>query len=85
MLDDEGRLLPTPQNNDNYLQCWTCGKVVSIREVKREGKVEGISGIEPLTNPNDFGKTKIVTIGKDGLKTSIARIRKEKGKGNYRG
>ena len=28
ILDSEGQLLPTPVDNENYLQCWECGRTV---------------------------------------------------------
>ena len=50
-LDDEGKLLPPPPDADSFRQCWTCGYVVPLREVKKSGKISGIQGIETLDNP----------------------------------
>jgi hypothetical protein len=51
-LDNKtGKLLPSPPNADDFLQCWTCGLVVPVREAKIQGKITGIQGVEPIDNP----------------------------------
>ena len=55
-LDDKGKLLPPPPNND-FLQCWNCGLVIPLREAQLVGKIAGVQGVEPIENPNDIKKS----------------------------
>jgi hypothetical protein len=55
-LDSAGKRLPDPPNNDLFRQCWKCGLVVQVRDIKLEGKISGIQGISPVDNPLDAGK-----------------------------
>jgi hypothetical protein len=68
-LDDKGKLLPPPPDNDDWLQCWKCGLIIPTHEVQKEGKISGISGVEPISNPIDFGKKQIT--GLDNRRTNI--------------
>lgn len=37
-LDDKGKALPAPPDAEDWLQCWTCGLIVSALEYKTENK-----------------------------------------------
>ena len=50
-LDNNGKLLPPPPNADLFRQCWTCGTVVALRDVKLAGTITGIQGVEISQNP----------------------------------
>ena len=39
-LDEKGKLLPSPQDSDSFRQCWTCGTVVKLRDVKLSGSIK---------------------------------------------
>ena len=68
-LDDNGKLLPNPPPDaDSWRRCWTCGLVVPTKDVKRESRISGITGIEILSNPYDEKKGLI--LGNDSRLTS---------------
>ena len=75
-LDGNGKRLPEPPYSDNWLQCWTCGLMEPIRDVKREGKISGINGIEPIDNPYD---SKVTILGIDS-KNRYRRLKQRKTK-----
>ena len=77
-LDDNGKLLPPPPDNDNFMQCWKCGLIIPTHEVQKEGKITGISGVEPIDNPFDFGKKQIT--GLDNRKDQYKKLKKRKSK-----
>ena len=79
-LDDKtGKLLvPQPPDADNFLQCWKCNVVIPIRETKMQGKISGISGIEPIDNPFDFKKGTI--LGVDDRKKRYRKLKKTQAK-----
>jgi len=58
--DDNGKSIPPEPDADNWLQCWYCGLIVAVREVKQSGTLSGISGVEPVENPYDFNKKTIM-------------------------
>ena len=62
-LNEKGKRLPSPPDADSYRQCWTCGLVVPVRDVKHEGKISGIQGIETIDNP--FDEKKGLILGND--------------------
>ena len=37
----------------------------------KQGKISGISAVEAVDNPNDFGKSRIATIGNEGLRVQL--------------
>jgi hypothetical protein len=76
-LDDKGKRLPDPPNAEDFKMCWTCGLVVPVREVKIQGKISGIQGIETVDNPFDSQKSFI--IGNDS-KHRYQRLRKKQSK-----
>jgi hypothetical protein len=55
-LDDKGKLLPPQPDAENFLMCYLCGLIIPTHEVQKEGKITGISGVEVIDNPFDFGK-----------------------------
>ncbi len=55
-LDANGKRLPPPPDSDSWRQCWTCGTVVKLRDVKLAGTISGITGTDILQNPFDYGK-----------------------------
>ena len=60
-LDSVGKRLPSPPPDaEDWLQCWTCGNVVALRDTKKLGKISGIQGIEPTDNKFDYGKGMIL-------------------------
>ena len=67
-LDDKGKRLPDPPDADSFRQCWVCGNIVPTKDVKHEGKISGITGIEPVDNKFDVGKSMI--LGTDSRLTS---------------
>ena len=57
-LDDKtGKRLPDPPDADSWRMCWTCGLVIPTKDIKLSGKISGITGIEPVDNPYDIGKS----------------------------
>jgi hypothetical protein len=62
-LDDKGKRLPDPPNADMFKQCWKCGLVVQVRDIKLSGKISGINGIETVENP--FDEKKGIVLGLD--------------------
>jgi hypothetical protein len=76
-LDSAGKRLPDPPNNDLFRQCWKCGLIVQVRDIKLSGKISGINGIETVENPFD-GKKGIV-LGLDD-KHRYQRLRKKQSK-----
>ena len=75
-LDEKGKLIPPPPDADSYRQCWTCGYVVPLREVKKSGTITGIEGIEILQNPFDVGRG-IIT-GTDDAKNRYQKLKQRK-------
>ena len=59
-LDDKGKRLPDPPDADSWRMCWTCGLIIPTKDIKLSGKISGITGIEPVDNPYDIGKDKIL-------------------------
>jgi hypothetical protein len=77
-LDTNGKLLPPPPNADLFRQCWTCGTVVKLRDVKLSGTITGINGVDILENPLDQGKG--IVLGLDNTKQRYQKLRKQKNK-----
>ena len=78
-LDSAGKRLPSPPDNDSFLQCWTCSSVVQTRDIMKQGKISGISGIEPVSNPYD--EKKGVILGNDSrLSSRIKKLKQRKNK-----
>ena len=51
-LDANGKGIHTPPPDaDSFRQCWTCGTVVKLRDVKLSGTITGITGIDIVQNP----------------------------------
>jgi hypothetical protein len=73
-LDDKGKLLPPPPDSEDWLQCWECGLVLPAREVKKQGTISGISGVETAENPFD---NKSVILGNDS-KNRYQKLKKKK-------
>ena len=68
-LDDFGKLLKNPPPDaDDFKRCYKCGLVVPLREVKKLGKISGITGIDIVQNPYDVGKG--IVLGTDSRLTS---------------
>jgi hypothetical protein len=76
-LDNNGKLLPPAANADSFRQCWTCGTVVRLRDVKISGTITGIQGIETVENPYDVGKG--VILGNDS-KNRYQKLKQRKNK-----
>jgi len=76
--DDNGKSIPPEPDNDNWLQCWYCGLIVAVREIKQSGTISGISGVEPVENPYDFNKKTIV--GLDSKKERMRKLAMKKSK-----
>ena len=55
-LDDKGKLLPPGPDADQWLMCWTCGLIIPAKDVKLEGKISGVQGVEPVANPFEIKK-----------------------------
>jgi hypothetical protein len=86
-LDDKGKSIqPLPPDAEDWLQCWTCGFIVAAQETKSETKLQGISGIEPIENPFDFGKTIIepIYVRQDKNKPDFNKMKKELAKLNIK-
>ena len=76
-LDMSGKLLVNPPPDaEDWLQCWTCGYIIAVREAQRKGRISGILGIEPVDNPYNYGKG--VILGND----SKNRYQRLKGRQN---
>ncbi len=75
-LDDQGKssVVPPP-DADEWLQCWKCGDIIASREAKKEGTISGISGIEPIDNPHDFGKAQV--LGLDDRKQRHQKVKRK--------
>jgi hypothetical protein len=71
---------PPPPDADNWLQCWLCGLLVPIREIQIKSKIAGIQGIQPVDNPYDLSKPKVVGIGDriGGIKGRYQRLKKKR-------
>jgi hypothetical protein len=67
-LDDKGKALPPPPDASDFVQCWKCGLVVPLREAKKQGKISGITGIDIIQNPYDYGKS--LVLGNDARLTN---------------
>ena len=77
-LDMSGKLLVNPPPDaEDWLQCWTCGYIIAVREAQRKGRISGILGIEPIDNPYDFGKG--VILGNDS-KNRYQRLKRKQNK-----
>jgi hypothetical protein len=77
-LDMSGKLLVNPPPDaEDWLQCWTCGYIIAVREAQRKGRISGILGIEPVDNPHDIGKSTI--LGNDS-KNRYQRLKQRKNK-----
>ena len=62
-LDDFGKLLKNPPPDaDDFKRCYKCGLVVPVREVKKLGKISGITGIDIIQDPYDEKKGLILGI-----------------------
>ena len=79
-LDDKGKLLPPPPDNDSWLQCWKCGVILPVREVQKEGKITGISGVDPIVNPFDFNKKIVTGLDNKHLQSRLKKRKKEQNK-----
>jgi hypothetical protein len=71
-----GKRLPDPPDAENFKMCWVCGLVVPLREIKQQGKIAGIKGIELISNPYD---RKDVILGIES-KNRYQRLRKRQSK-----
>ena len=40
-LDAAGKRLPSPPDNDSFLQCWECGNIVAVREIQKSWNYSG--------------------------------------------
>jgi hypothetical protein len=78
-LDNNGKLLPPPPNADLFRQCWTCGTVVALRDVKLAGTITGIQGVEISQNPLE-DKRGIVLGLDDNVKHRYRRLKHRKNK-----
>ena len=55
-MDANGKRIHTPPDADSFRQCWTCGTVVKLRDVKLSGTITGITGIDIVQNPFHYDK-----------------------------
>lgn len=76
-LDSKGKRLPDPPDAADWRQCWTCGNIVALRDTKKQGRIAGIQGIEPVDNKFDYGKSTI--LGNDS-KNRYQRLKQRKNK-----
>ena len=76
-LDDKGKRLPDPPDSDSWRMCWTCGLIIPTKDIKLSGKISGITGIEPIDNPHDIGRSKI--LGNDS-KNRYRNLKRQKAK-----
>ena len=58
---DEFGNITIPPDDDNWRQCYECGRIFPIYELKKESVLEDFA--EALDNPFEFGKSKIVGVG----------------------
>jgi hypothetical protein len=78
-LDSAGKLLPPPPDAEDWRQCWTCGLTVPTIDVKKQGKISGIQGIETIDNKFDYGRG--VILGNDSrLSSRIKNLKRQKTK-----
>jgi hypothetical protein len=78
-LDDKGKRLPDPPDSDNFKQCWTCGNIVTVSDIKKQGKIAGIQGIEILDNP--YNEKKGVILGTDSrLGDRVRKLKRRQSK-----
>lgn len=68
---------PLPSDYDQFKQCYRCGLIVPIYNVRHEGSV--YSDLEIVDNPFDQGKA-IVTGPKTDLKTRVKRVTNRRSK-----
>jgi len=57
----------------NWLTCYVCAIVIPIREVKKEGRITPIKGVEVINNPFDFGKCKILGVDSKNRYSKLKR------------
>ena len=76
-LDDKGKRLPDPPDADSWRMCWTCGLIIPTKDIKLSGKISGITGIEPVDNPYDIGRSTI--LGNDS-KHRYRNLKRQKAK-----
>ena len=54
-----------------------CGRTVSVKAVKRQGKTSGISGVEVIDNPFNFGKKMIKGLDNRKLQNRLKNNKKK--------
>ena len=77
-LDKKGKRLPDPPDAEDFKMCWTCGLIIPVREVMKQGTIQGIEGVEILQSPYD---SKAVILGNDStLKNRYQNLRRKPNK-----
>lgn len=65
-LDDTGKINPNPPpDSKNWQQCWTCGLIVAVREIKQEADLETFT--EPTDSP--FKSTLVQSVKDTGIQS----------------
>ena len=58
-LDENGKITEPGPDANKWKQCWTCGLIVAVYEVKPEVDLGTIT--EPINNPFKYGNTEVRT------------------------
>ena len=58
-LDENGKITNPAPDANKWKQCWTCGLIVAVYEVKQESKLDTLT--EPRNNPFKFGNSEVST------------------------
>src|SRR4029079_9240810 len=77
-LDENGKITNPAPDANKWEQCWTCGLIVPVYEVKPEGELATIT--EPRKNP--FGNSQVMTgesrkVDKSGKTQRIKKFKQD--------
>ena len=78
-LDDKGKAYRTRTRFDSWRQCWTCGDIVKINEVKIESSISDVVEVDDSNI-----KEEIQPLFTKKRKTRLERLREERATGSIK-